>query len=151
MYYIYRHVLPDGKSYIGKTQNPKARYQNGKGYRRCPKFDRAIKQYGWENISHEILCKTEEECEARKLEKDMIEKYNSIENGYNSNNKRNTYISQRKKALPKYGQYTLDGKLIKIYIGNKQLWKYGFLSDGVKRCCKGKLKTSQGYVWKFEN
>ena len=45
----------------------------------------------------------------------MIEKYDSIENGYNSNNKRNIYKSQRKKELPQYGQYTLDGKLIKIY------------------------------------
>lgn len=29
MYYIYRHETPEGKSYIGKTLNPKARYKNG--------------------------------------------------------------------------------------------------------------------------
>ena len=75
MYYIYRHILPNGKSYIGKTLDPKARYQNGRGYRKCPKFNDAIKEYGWNNIKHEILFTTEDECEARRLEKEMIEMF----------------------------------------------------------------------------
>lgn len=151
MFYIYRHILPDGKSYIGKTTDPQKRYMKGKGYLKCPKFYRVIQECGWENIKHEILCTTEDECEARKLEKDMIEKFDSIENGYNSNNKRFTYVSKRKNALPKYGQYTLDGKLIKIYTGNKQLWKDKFVPDYIRSCCKGRIKTSYGFVWKFEN
>lgn len=151
MYYIYRHILPNGKSYIGKTENPKARYQNGKGYKKCPKFNNAIQKYGWENIKHEILYTTEDECKARGLEKDMIEKYNSIKDGYNSNNKRAVYESKRKTPLPKYGQYDLEGNLIKVYVGNKKLWKDGFVPDYIRSCCKGRIKTTYGYIWKFEN
>lgn len=43
MYYIYRHIVPDGLSYIGKTSNLKKRFRNGLGYKECTKFYKAIK------------------------------------------------------------------------------------------------------------
>lgn len=150
MYYIYRHILPDGLSYIGKTKNIEKRYQNGKGYKKCPKFYKAIVKYGWDNIKHEILYTIDDECKARGLEKDMIEKYDSIENGYNSVNKRWKYVSKRTKPLQKFNQYDLNGNFIKRYESANELWKNGFNPDAIRGCCRGRTKTSQGYIWKFD-
>lgn len=56
---VYRHVCKaNGKSYIGITcQKPKARWGNGKGYtqKNQTAFANAIKKYGWEGFTHEIL------------------------------------------------------------------------------------------------
>lgn len=54
--YIYRHIAPNGKSYIGITkQSPERRFQNGMGYKTQEVFWRAICKYGWSSFSHEIL------------------------------------------------------------------------------------------------
>lgn len=55
---IYRHINKiNNKSYIGLTkQEPAKRWQNGLGYNLTqPLFFNAIKKYGWENFTHEIL------------------------------------------------------------------------------------------------
>ncbi len=150
MFYIYRHILPDGLSYIGKTENIKQRYRNGEGYRKCTKFYKAIKKYGWNNIQHEILATTEDEIEARKLEKDLIEKYDSINNGYNSNNKRIEIRSRRRVPLQQFKQYDLEGNFIREFSSAKELWKNGFIPSYIRDCCNGKIKTTQGYIWKFK-
>ena len=61
-----------GWSYIGQTSssaNPNRRWRNGKGYLTSDTlFARAIKKYGWENFTHEILednLKTLEEANQR--------------------------------------------------------------------------------------
>ena len=86
MYIVYKHTAPNGKCYIGmtcKTLNRRAR--DGKGYAGCSAFENAIKKYGWENFSHEILeegLTFEEACEK---EKEYIRKFKSLttQNGYN--------------------------------------------------------------------
>lgn len=153
MYYIYRHILPDGKSYVGKTSmNPEARYANGKGYKSCPKFWIAIQKYGWENIQHEILYTTENAAEARKMERKMIEKYNCIKDGYNSVNKVTCEQSSYKPHgnIKVYGKYNKEGVLIKKYIGNKQLRQDGYCEAEIYFCTSGRIKTAYGYIWKIE-
>lgn len=60
MFKIYCHVFPNGKRYIGITRTTtKRRWGNGENYKTCPLVYHAIKKYGWENVSHEIL---EEVC-----------------------------------------------------------------------------------------
>ena len=149
MYYIYRHILPDGKSYIGMTKNTKARFRSkGNGYKKCTKFYKAIEKYGWDNILTEILFTVEDDSTARGLEKEMIEKYNSIEDGYNSVNKKEVYTSRRKTPIPYYKQYSLNGDYIRTFKGNTELIKNGFLPDYITNCCRGRIKSSQGYKWK---
>ena len=80
--YIYKHTSPSGKCYIGQTVNIKKRWC-AHAYSNCPKFYKAIKKYGWENIQHEILCVCHDAEEANKAEANFIESYNSINNGYN--------------------------------------------------------------------
>ena len=86
-YTVYRHISPTGKSYIGITkQNIERRFQNGNGYNTQPAFYRAIKKYGWNNFSHEILKTNLTEKEASEKEQYYIkEVYKSLApKGYNT-------------------------------------------------------------------
>lgn len=85
-YSVYRHVSPNGKSYIGITkQDVDRRFQDGNGYKTQPAFWRAIKKYGWENFSHEILEENLTEKEASEREDYYIKEvfHSFIPNGYN--------------------------------------------------------------------
>ena len=81
-YYLYCHTNKiNGKKYIGiSKQLPSHRWQNGKGYKGCSKFERAIKKYGWENFQHEILFKNLTKQEASDLEQQYIEQYDTVNN-----------------------------------------------------------------------
>ena len=87
MYKVYKYTSPSNKIYIGitsKTLNERAKY-NGCGYDNCTAFGRAIKKYGWENFTSEILAQELTEDEAKRLEKYYIKLYNTTnpEKGYN--------------------------------------------------------------------
>lgn len=84
-YSVYCHKFPDGKYYIGLTkQVPSVRWgKNGNGYKKQPVY-KYIQQYGWDNIEHVIIQNHLTKTEAQILEKELIQKYNSINNGYNS-------------------------------------------------------------------
>lgn len=53
----------------------------------------------------------------------------------------------------KVGQYTLDGVLIKIYHGKKQMVSDGFNRGNVSNCCQNKYGKNcnvyKGYIWKY--
>ena len=82
---VYKHQnLINGKIYIGITsQIPEKRWRNGQGYYNHKKFYAAIKKYGWDNFSHDILYSNLTEEQACLLEQQLIQKYNSKINGYN--------------------------------------------------------------------
>ena len=84
-YCVYKHTSPTGKAYIGVANaNPLKRWQNGNGYKNQPLFYLAIKLYGWDNLTHEILIQDIPSlAEVNKLEKEYIGKYNTFWNGYN--------------------------------------------------------------------
>ena len=87
-YCIYKHTnLINNKIYIGQTcQLPEKRFgKNGRGYKSCTYFYRAIECYGWNNFKHEILETNLTANEADVLEKKYIAKYksNNFEYGYN--------------------------------------------------------------------
>ena len=48
-YFIYAHITPTGKIYIGQTNDIARRWQPSQ-YRQCTYFGKAIKKYGWNNI-----------------------------------------------------------------------------------------------------
>lgn len=87
-YIVYKHTNKiSQKCYIGITgqEKYKKRWQNGLGYLHQTKFYNAIKKYGWDNFTHEILFSDLSLEEACQLEKELIIKYDSISNGYNLN------------------------------------------------------------------
>lgn len=86
MYCVYKHTTPSGKSYIGITMNdPQRRWGHGTNYRTNKYFSNAIKKYGWENISHEVIYQGLTKEEACEKEKELIAKFRTCErdHGYN--------------------------------------------------------------------
>lgn len=70
---VYKHTFPNGKVYIGTTsQNPCDRWNNGMGYIKNKRMFYDIVQFGWNNISHEILKSGLSEKAARAMERDII-------------------------------------------------------------------------------
>ena len=83
-YCVYRHIFPNGKSYIGISKDAEKRWNGGAGYNTQPKMARAINKYGWDNVKHEILSERLTKELAQQLEKHYIAEYDSIRNGYNT-------------------------------------------------------------------
>ena len=87
MYTVYKYTSPSNKIYIGITCNSLTMRagNNGERYDKCPIFNKAIKKYGWENFTCEILAQELTEEEAKRLEKYYIKLYDSRNpnKGYN--------------------------------------------------------------------
>lgn len=84
---VYRHTFPNGKVYIGITKsNPKKRWDGGRGYAHSPRMAKAIAEYGWENVGHDILEEHTSKAEAEAAEIAYIAQYqsNDPEHGYNT-------------------------------------------------------------------
>lgn len=86
-YCIYQHECRiNGKIYIGQTcQNVSRRWRNGDGYKQNAYFYSAIKFYGWNNFSHEIIESGLSQKEANEKEQYWIKFYHSNEKNYGYN------------------------------------------------------------------
>lgn len=112
-YTVYRHVNKiNNKQYIGITsQNPPSlRWgRNGNSYNPNTYFGLAIKKYGWDLFSHEILFQglTKEEACLKEIE--LIKKYKTNQNqyGYNSTSGGESFtlsdIARKKKSIAMKG------------------------------------------------
>lgn len=86
-YYVYKHTAPNGKVYIGQTQQnpPEKRWLCGKGYPCNTHFTNAINKYGWNNFQHEIVASNLTKEEADEMEIGLIAKHNSADRRYGYN------------------------------------------------------------------
>ena len=79
-FYVYVHVCPNGKRYVGCTiqARPEYRWKEGRGYQTNKHFYSAIQKYGWNNIKHEVWELT---CESEMYyaEKYLIAYYNTTD------------------------------------------------------------------------
>lgn len=85
-YIVYKHTTPDGKVYIGAT-NQTAIHRwglNGNKYASQP-FGKAVDFYGWENISHEVLHTGLTKEEAESIERMLISQYKARDPAYGYN------------------------------------------------------------------
>lgn len=87
MFTVYMHITPSNKRYIGITsrENVSERFgSNGCSYM-GQIFGRAIKKYGWNNIKHVVIAQNLTKEEAKKLEIELIAKYDTTNPkfGYN--------------------------------------------------------------------
>lgn len=89
-YCVYCHTNKiNGKKYVGITkQKPEKRWGNGHNYVDNEYFYRAIKKYGWEEFSHDILFTNLSKEEAIAKEIELISKWSltSRDKGYNIQN-----------------------------------------------------------------
>lgn len=87
VYYVYRHLCPNGKAYIGVTTNPKRRWEaNGCNYQDHPLFWSAIELFGWNNIQHKILFQCKDKNIARTKEKKLANYYQYYNLSLNAGN-----------------------------------------------------------------
>lgn len=86
MYTIYMHITPSNKKYIGITSKDlDERFGSNGCLYRNQIFGRAIKKYGWDNIEHIIMAQNLTKDEAKKLEIELIAKYNTTNPRYGYN------------------------------------------------------------------
>ena len=85
-YSVYKLTDPEGKVYIGYCiGDPEQRWCSGNGYKNNHRFFAAIKHFGWRSISREIVAAGLTLTDARRLERELIIKYESTDpqKGYN--------------------------------------------------------------------
>ena len=85
---IYKLTSPNGKIYIGRTCNfddrmAQHKYESTVTRRNYPLY-KAIRKYGWENFTKEIIVKNLNQETAELLEEILIKQFNSVKIGYNS-------------------------------------------------------------------
>lgn len=146
---LYCHInKKNNKKYFGITgQSVKSRWANGKGYKNCTKFQRAIDKYGWDNFKHEILYEKLSKEDAEKLEIYYINKNNSIKNGYNISYGGGLNFGVGKNIY----QYSIDGYFIKEWSSISDILNYIGVYNGdsnIYSCIHGKIKYAYGYQWK---
>lgn len=144
------HTSPNGKRYIGITsREPKARWRSGWGYIANPHFWNAIRFYGWQNFSHEILYTNLTKKEAEQKEIELIAYYDSTNQnkGYNIAAGGGCNINNLIKAVK---QYTCEGIFVKEYESIKLASKItGINNKSISACCRNIDKTAGGFIWRF--
>ena len=151
---VYKHTSPSGKYYIGITSiKPEYRWNHGKAYEEKDQkvFYNAIKKYGWDNFTHEILANNLGEKTAKNMEKDLIRfakkarmSYNMTDGGdgalglkpmlgkKHSLETRRKFSEMRKGLLvgeknPMYGRHETNpvyGKYGKDHPASKKIYQY---------------------------
>lgn len=53
------------------------------------------------------------------------------------------------KLSKKIGQFTKDGKLIKVWPSIIEAERQGFNHGNICSCCQGRLKSHAGFIWKY--
>ena len=73
---------------------------------------------------------------------------------YNQNfGSRNERISKTKtngKTSKKVLQFSKSGEFIREWESTRECERKGFDHSGVMKCCKGKLKSHKGYIWRYK-
>ena len=193
MYTVYQHRnLKNGKSYIGMTsREPKARWNNGNGYKKNSKMWSDIKKSDWNtDWKHNIIGQFEDKDEALKYEAFMIAMLGTVRNGYNTSTYGGTSYKrtdETKKKIseskigekhPMFGkhfseehkkkmsasmtgnhnsptkpvlQFSKTGEFIAEYPSIMDAERHtGCNHENICKCCKGKLKTCGGFIWRYK-
>ncbi len=174
-YKVYVHINKiNNKVYVGLTrQSCEERWRDGKGYKTQEKFYRAIQKYGWNNFEHIILFDNLTEEEASQKEIELIQYYDSYNNGYNSdlggstiNHSPETLEKMRQSMLgkrhtqetkDKISQSKNDEKVSVLCIETQII--YQSLADAEKatgidksticKCCQGINLSAGGFTWRY--
>lgn len=84
---VYKHLVPDGRYYIGMTSHLLSRWEyKGLHYKNTKLFYHCIKEYGWDNIEHIVLHSNLSLAEAKELERKYIKEAKEAGVSLNQNN-----------------------------------------------------------------
>ena len=137
-YLVYRFTAPNGRCYIGQTKNFTRRIKKHQNDDGCTIFHRAIKKYGFENFTQEILIENLSVDESNYWEEFYIKELNTLSpNGYNLRTGGKNYIATAETRLrmseSRKGRVVSEETRLKISNSNK----------GKKRTDAEKLKMSE--------
>ena len=106
------------------------------------KFQNAIREYGIENFTWEQIDTAQDANELALKESYYISKFDSINNGYNTNRG-----GGFKKLIY---QYSLTGELESTFQSLEEASKSSSISeDSISHACLGDRKTSNGFYWTY--
>lgn len=153
-YCIYVHIAPNGKMYIGTTgMILKERWNHGRGYKRCPLFNKAITQYGWDNFQHIVLIEGLNRDVAYECEKALVAKYhtNHPDYGYNlsgggkgSNGYKHTEEQRKRQSEISKGRKLSEEAKRKIGENSRRALTGRHLPEEVKRKISASNKGKPG-------
>lgn len=167
-YKVYMHVnKTNGKIYVGMTrQRVQDRWDNGEGYKQCPKFYNAIKKYGWDGFTH-VVYKSGLTCEeAEELERKLIKMFHTngkygynIESGGNYNKHIGADTRNKLKEI-NWGERNPNARTVFQYDDNRILinvWhciseaarQTGTCRRSIHKCCKKERKHAGGFRWAY--
>lgn len=160
--YIYKITNKcNGKIYIGQTaQTIERRFTAHKFRAKNPKqyIHNAMHSYGVENFNVEEIekvtsfIKNDLYKQLDILETYYINIFNTINpNGYNnsSGGRENDGYKEQERIV---SQYSLNGELLKDYISLKEASDLtGFDKSGISKCCLGKIHSSNGFIWRYQD
>ena len=167
-YIVYKHTSPNGKSYIGITsQTTSERWGvNGSRYlKENSYFANAIRKYGWDNFSHDILASGKTKKEAIELERNLILllRTQNKRYGFNVTAGGDGVENPSKEVRRRIGaahsrptnQYTLDGEYIRTFKSATQAAKSvdgdAFTSTGGIGGALTGIRTSwHGFQWRYD-
>jgi len=152
--YKYQNLI-NNKIYIGKTIDIAQRKRDHRSDASNPKrdnciFHKALRKYGEENFSFEIV----EECSKQELnekEKFWIQYYNSkVPNGYNMTaGGDDGQADLFKKAVY---QYDLMGNFIAEYeSASEAARQLNLFKSNLTAACRGETSQCGGFQWKYKN
>lgn len=151
---VYKHVNKfNGKVYVGITsKNPPTKRwgKNGNLYHENTYFYNAIKKYGWDNFTHEILRSNLTEIEALELEKELIAYYKSMNKSYNMSDGYD-YIGVERRL--KIVAYDIRGKYLGTYISIHQTSVvYNICETAISECANLRrgIKSVKGFIFLHE-
>lgn len=166
-WFVYMHIAPNNKKYIGitsQTQPEKRWGKNGYYYQSSTLFWRAIQKYGWDNITHKILFSDLSGEEAKAKEIELIKRYqsNNTKFGYNitaggdgATGVPFSFEAQEKRGTCKsVVQLNKDGTFVATHYNIHQA---ALAVDGnfshISSCCNGRFsrKSVAGFLWMFYN
>jgi len=156
-----------GKRYIGQTIRTLQSRRQSHMYSVKNKSDsllhRAIRKYGKEAFSWEILESNVPKDKLDDLEIEYIQKFNTLHDGYNMTiggvgfkwkyDGDNCHVCERKLANTKsVMQYSKKGVFIKEWFSSVEAGEaLGMLRSTIQGVCTGKHQTAGGYMWTYKN
>lgn len=106
------------------------------------KFQNAIREYGIENFTWEQIDTAQDPNELALKESNYIEKFDTVNNGYNSDRG-----GGFKKLIY---QHSLTGELESTFQSLEEASKSSSISeDSISHACVGDRKTSNGFYWTY--
>lgn len=156
-YYVYVHISPNNKKYVGITkQKPERRWRKqGQGYKENRYLTKAIQKYGWDNFKHEILFYGLSQKEAEEKEIELIAKYKSsnYKYGYNLDNGGRTVGTLREETKEKLrqvnlGKHATNEAKKNMSIAQQKVRKYEKEHGIIRECTKKMMGKNNPFYGK---